>query len=218
MSTHRSATQADVKCHRRPVTRIITRNEGSRMGRSDESCLIGGIERREIVIVDYDLAWPSMYDRHAGVIGDALGEKLLRIEHIGSTSVPGLAAKPIIDILAVVPDSADEPSYLPQLEAAGFVLRVREPDFYEHRMLRTAARDVHVHVYAPGTPEIHRNLTFRDRLRTDVEDRRRYEEVKRRLASRSWKEMNEYAHAKAEIIDSILKATMQDGSGASARE
>jgi hypothetical protein len=124
------------------------------MGSSDESCLIGGIEQREIVIVDYDPAWPSLYKRHAGVIGDALGGTLLRIEYIGSTFVPGLAAKPIIDILAVVPDSADESSYVPQLEAAGYVLRVREPDFYEHRMLRTAARDVHVHVYSPGTPEI----------------------------------------------------------------
>ncbi|MEX2170774.1 MAG: GrpB family protein [Pirellulales bacterium] len=180
---------------------------------SDESCLIGGIENWEIVIVDYDSAWPSMYERHAGIIVDALGATLLRIEHIGSTSVPGLAAKPIIDILAVVPDSANEPSYLPKLEAAGYFLRVREPDFFEHRMLRTVARDVHIHVYSPQTPEIPRYLKFRDRLRTDVENRLRYEAVKRRLAKRSWKDMNEYAQAKSEIIERILQAAMTDDLG-----
>jgi GrpB-like predicted nucleotidyltransferase (UPF0157 family) len=179
---------------------------------SDKSCLIGGIEKRDIVIVEYDPEWPSIYERHAGVIRDALGTTLLLIDHIGSTSVPRLAAKPIIDIVAMVPDSADESSYLPQLEAAGYWLRVREPSFFEHRMLRTGALDVHIHIYGPGTPEIRRNIAFRDRLRTDDEARFRYEAVKRRLASRSWDDMNEYAQAKTEIIETILKASMKDGS------
>lgn len=177
----------------------------------DESCLIGGFERREIIIAEYDPAWPEKYEAHARVIRDVLGGTLLRIEHIGSTSVPGLAAKPIIDILAVVPNSADESSYVPQLGTAGYSLRVREPDFFEHRMLRTAARDVHVHVYSPGAPEIGRSLTFRDRLRRSAGDRARYEAVKRRLAAQSWPDMNAYAEAKTAVIESIIAAAVAEG-------
>jgi GrpB-like predicted nucleotidyltransferase (UPF0157 family) len=177
----------------------------------DESCLIGGIEQREILIAEYDPAWPQRYEAHARVIRDGLGSTLLRIEHIGSTSVPGLAAKPIIDVLAVVPNSADESTYVPQLGALGYSLRVREPRFFEHRMLRTIARDVHVHVFSPGAPEISRNITFRDRLRRSAEDRARYEAVKRRLAAQSWPDMNAYAEAKTGIIESIMAAAIAAG-------
>jgi len=173
--------------------------------------LIGGVERREIVIADYDPAWAMKYEAHARVISDVLGSTLLRIEHIGSTSVPGLAAKPIIDILTVVPNSADESSYVPQLLAAGFSLRVRETNFFEHRMLRTASHDVHVHVYSPDAPEINRNLTFRDRLRRNEADRTRYEAVKRQLAAQSWPDMNAYADAKSDIIESIIAAAIDTG-------
>jgi GrpB-like predicted nucleotidyltransferase (UPF0157 family) len=168
--------------------------------------LIGGIEKREIVIHDYDPTWPDKFASHAARITAALGDTALRIDHIGSTSVPGLAAKPIIDVLVVVPNSADEASYLPPLESAGYVLRVREPTFHEHRMVRTPERDVHVHVFSPGSPEIDRYLIFRDRLRTNPADRARYEATKRNLATRSWPDLNAYADAKTEIIESILAA------------
>ena len=182
-----------------------------RMGTDDESRLIGGLEPREIVIAEYDAAWPGRYEAHARVIREVLGGTLLQIEHVGSTSVPGLAAKPIIDILAVVPDSADESAYVPQLAAAGYSLRVREPDFFEHRMLRTAARDVHLHVYSPGAPEIGRVVTFRDRLRRSAEDRARYEAVKRRLAAQRWSDMNAYADAKTGVVERILAAAAAAG-------
>jgi GrpB-like predicted nucleotidyltransferase (UPF0157 family) len=113
-------------------------------------------------------------------------------------------AKPIIDILVVVPDSAYESAYLPQLEAAGYVLRVKEPDWNEHRMFRTPERDVHIHIYSAGCPEIQRNLTFRDCLRRNIDDRRRYEQTKRELAKKEWFDMNAYANAKTEVIESIL--------------
>src|ERR1700680_1094357 len=113
-----------------------------------ETGLIGGVEHREIEIVDYDPTWPNKFHTQAKIIAGALGDAALRIEHIGSTAVPGLAAKPIIDILLIVQASAEEPSYVPQMESAGYVLRVREPDFYEHRMFRTPERDVHVHVFS----------------------------------------------------------------------
>ena len=171
-----------------------------------ETALLGGKEKREIRIVDYDADWPKKYEAHCRVIADALGASALRIEHIGSTSVPGLAAKPIIDILVVVQDSANESTYLPQLEAAGYVLRVREPEWNEHRMFRTQEKDVHVHIYSSGCPEIERNLIFRDRLRRNIEDRRRYEQRKRELAAKEWSDMNEYTEAKTTVIESILNA------------
>jgi GrpB-like predicted nucleotidyltransferase (UPF0157 family) len=176
-----------------------------------ETGLIGGAEKRAIKIVDYDADWPKKFETHARVIAGALGSSALRIEHVGSTSVPDLAAKPIIDILVVVPDSANESAYLPQLEAAGYVLRVREPDWNEHRMFRTPEKDVHIHIYSAGCPEIQRNLAFRDRLCRNTDDRRRYEQMKRALAAQEWSDMNAYAEAKTEVIDSIIAAEQAAG-------
>jgi GrpB-like predicted nucleotidyltransferase (UPF0157 family) len=165
--------------------------------------LIGGPEKREIIICDYDPCWPQKFAEHARRIRGAVGPATLRIEHIGSTSVPGLAAKPIIDILLVVENSADERTYLPQLERAGYVLRVREPDFHEHRMFRTQNRDMHIHIFSRGSVEIERYLTFRDRLRTNVADRQLYETTKRKLAAQDWPDMNAYADAKTAVIEAI---------------
>ena len=169
-----------------------------------ETGLIGGDEKLQIQIVDYDAGWPKKFEVHARVIAEALRRTALRLEHIGSTSVPGLAAKPIIDILVVVQNSADESSYLSRLEAAGYILRVREPDWNEHRMFRTYEKDVHVHVYSVDCVEIQRVLTFRDRLRINLDDRRRYEQTKRELAAREWSDMDAYAEAKTEVIESII--------------
>lgn len=166
--------------------------------------LIGGVEKRDIVIVPYQAEWPDMFERHKQSIAKAVGKSALAIEHIGSTAVPGLAAKPIIDILLVVEESGNEASYLPQLERADYELRVREPDFEEHRMLRTPERDVHLHVFSNGSPEVARHLRFRDRLRESEADRKRYEEVKLKLASKSWSDMNAYANAKSDVIKDIL--------------
>ena len=174
---------------------------------SMETGLIGGAEKRRIEIHDYNADWPEKFETHARIIAGALGDSALRIEHIGSTSVPGLAAKPIIDILVVVQDSRDESTYLPQLEAAGYVLRVREPEWNEHRMFKTPEQDVHIHIYSAGCPEIQRNLIFRDRLRQNIDDRRRYEQTKRELAVKDWPDMNAYADAKTEVIESIIAAS-----------
>ena len=171
-----------------------------------ETGLIGGVEKVRINIVDYDNDWPRKFAAHAQIISAALGGVALSIEHIGSTSVPELAAKPIIDILVVVQDSPNESLYLPKLEAAGYVLRVREPEWHEHRMFRTPERDVHVHIYSAGCPEIQRNLLFRDRLRKNVDDRQRYEETKRKLAAQEWADMNDYAAAKTQVIEDIIRA------------
>lgn len=173
--------------------------------------IIGEVETPAIVVVDYDPSWPERFRREAVRIRAALGDAALRVEHIGSTAVPGLVAKPILDVLLVVKGSGDETSYVPALEEAGYVLRVREPDFFEHRMLRTAAKDVHVHVYSPGSPEIRRYLLFRDHLRSNVEDRELYTRTKRGLADDDWPSMQHYAEAKTEVVEGILeRAANQD--------
>ncbi len=170
----------------------------------DSPILIGGVEKREIVVVDHDPGWGAAYARHEAILRSALGSRLLSVDHVGSTSVPGLAAKPIIDIVLTVEDSAREEDYLPDLEAAGYVLRVREPRWHEHRMVRTPERDVHIHIFSLGCSEVARNRVFRDRLRSHPEDRQWYETTKRRLAAQPWEDMNAYAEAKSEVIRQIL--------------
>jgi GrpB-like predicted nucleotidyltransferase (UPF0157 family) len=157
-----------------------------------------------VVIADYDPAWPTLFEREAARIRAALGDTVQLLEHAGSTSVPGLAAKPRIDIILAVPDSADELSYVPALEATGYVLRIREPDWYEHRVFKGPDTDVNLHVFTVGCPEIARMLHFRDWLRSNPADRERYERVKRELAQRQWKYTQNYADAKTEIVEEIL--------------
>ena len=176
-----------------------------------DEVLIGGIEKRKIVVVDYDPGWPEQFQKHAGILAQALGGKALAIEHVGSTSVPKLAAKPIVDIDVLVEDPSDEATYLPAIVQAGYVLRVREPDWHQHRMFRTPELDVHVHIFAPGCVEVRRHLAFRDRLRTCVEDRLLYESVKRNLAREDWPDMNAYAQAKTEVVEEILGRALQVG-------
>jgi GrpB-like predicted nucleotidyltransferase (UPF0157 family) len=165
-----------------------------------DQVLVGGREQRPIVIVDYDPAWPRRFERERHRIQRALGDLAYRIEHIGSTSVPGLAAKPIVDLIVTVEDPAHE-SIVIAMQAAGYELRVREP---EHRMFRTPGRDVHVHVWRDSDPEVARHLRFRDRLRESAEDRLAYEQLKRDLARRNWPDMNYYAEAKGELIAAII--------------
>jgi GrpB-like predicted nucleotidyltransferase (UPF0157 family) len=171
--------------------------------------LIGGIEKRKIVIMDYNPLWPETFQKHAALITQALGPKALCIEHVGSTSVPGLAAKPIIDIVVVVEDSSAEDAWLPALLAAGYVLRVREPDWHQHRMLRTPGLEVHVHIFSSGCTEVERMIVFRNHLRRDANDRQRYEELKRHLATQDWPDINDYATAKTELVEQIVARALQ---------
>ena len=127
-----------------------------------------------IHIVDYDPRWPSRFVHEARAIRSALGERALRLEHVGSTSVPGLPAKPIIDIVLVVADSATEDDYAAALEKAGYEIHVREPEWYEHRMFKGPANDVHLHIFSAGCPEIDQMLAFRDWLGISPSDRELY--------------------------------------------
>ena len=164
---------------------------------------------QEVVVADYDPEWPAWFDQAAERIRGALGDAALEIHHVGSTSVPGLAAKPLIDINLVVADTTDEDAYVPQLEALGYVLRVREPDWFEHRMLRGYDPPVNLHVFPPGCEEVERMVVFRDWLRAHDEDRELYERAKRDLATREWKYVQNYADAKTEVVKQILARAQQ---------
>jgi GrpB-like predicted nucleotidyltransferase (UPF0157 family) len=124
---------------------------------------------------------------------------------VGSTSVAGLMAKPVIDVVLAVPNAADERSYVPQLEAAGYLLHVREPDWYEHRLLKGPGPDINLHVFSDGCPEVDRMLRFRDWLRDHEADREFYTDTKRKLAERDWPDIQSYADAKTAVIEEILE-------------
>ena len=157
-----------------------------------------------ILLVDYDPAWPGLFERENARIRAALGERVVQLEHTGSTSVPGLAAKPCVDMTLVVPDSSDEASYVSALEAAGYVLVIREPDWYEHRVFKGPDTNVNLHVFSPGCQEIERMVGFRDWLQTHDEDRDLYERTKRELATREWKFVQNYADAKTDVVEEIV--------------
>lgn len=161
-----------------------------------------------IQLVEYDPQWPALFAREDARIRAALGERVLLLEHVGSTSVPGLAAKPIIDMLLVVPDSSDEPSYMPSLEGAGYVLRIREPEWHQHRVLKGPDTNVNLHVFSPGCVEIERMLRFRDHLRSDDADRTLYESTKRALVAQRWEYVQQYADAKTEVVEQIIARAM----------
>lgn len=161
-----------------------------------------------IHLAPYNPSWPIAFERHAQRIRAALGVKVLLLEHVGSTSVPGLSAKPVVDIVLAVADSADEASYVPPLEGQGYVLRLREPAWFEHRLLKSPENNVKIHVFADGCEEIDRMLAFRDWLRAHEQDRRLYEETKHRLAQRSWKYTQHYADAKSAVVGEILERAL----------
>jgi GrpB-like predicted nucleotidyltransferase (UPF0157 family) len=157
-----------------------------------------------ITLSEYDEMWPHLYEREAARIRSVLGDKVVALEHVGSTSVPGLAAKPIIDIDLVVADSGNEAAYVPPLEAAGYTLRIREPDWFEHRLFKGPDTNVNVHVFSSGCEEVDRMIRFRDHLRRNDGDRELYESAKRDLAQREWKYVQNYADAKTDVVRQIM--------------
>lgn len=150
-----------------------------------------------VEVVAPDPAWLESYAITRERVCGALGERVLAINHVGSTAVPGLWAKPMIDIDLTVANSADEDAWLPDLEAAGFVLRVREPDWEEHRLVRGREPASNVHVFSPGAREPQRHLKFRDWLRSHPEDRDLYAVAKREVAAQGFTDAMLYNNAKA---------------------
>ena len=157
-----------------------------------------------VALSDHDPAWAAIFRDQAVRIRDALGRRAHRIEHVGSTAVPDLVAKPIIDIVLEVPDSADEDDYVPELATHGYVLRIREPRWFEHRLLRCHRPRINLHVFGADCPETDRMLRFRDWLRANPADRDLYAAAKRDLAAREWAYVQQYADAKTEVITDIV--------------
>ena len=157
-----------------------------------------------IFLAPYEPSWPASYERLAQRIRAALGERALVLEHVGSTSVPGLAAKPVIDIVLAVADSRDEAAYVPALAEHGFELHIREPGWFQHRLLKSRDIASNVHVFSRDCDEVERMLAFRDWLRANDRDRAAYERTKRELAARTWRHVQNYADAKTERVREIL--------------
>jgi GrpB-like predicted nucleotidyltransferase (UPF0157 family) len=179
-------------------------SDEAELSRRLDRVLVHGQRPTRVRLVDHDPRWVERYDTERRRIVETLGERALGIHHIGSTAVPGLAAKDRVDVCLEVADPDDEDAYLHDLLSVGYAVRVVEPG---HRCLvRADPGDpaTNLHVYAEGDGEVTRHLRFRDRLRHDAADRRRYEELKRSLAEREWPDVNFYAEAKGDLIREIL--------------
>ena len=174
---------------------------------------IGEVKKLDgkIQLCEYDPNWPALYSREEQRLRVALGEKALRVEHAGSTAVPGLIAKPVIDVVLVVADTRNEATYVPALEAQGYALRFREPDWFEHRLFKGPDTDVNVHAFSQGCGEVERMLAFRDWLRAHVDDRERYAQAKCELARHAWAFTQNYADAKSKIVEEILGRALRAG-------
>jgi len=157
-----------------------------------------------VVLEPYSAEWPALFEHEARRIQSALAGLTIELHHTGSTSVPGLRAKPIIDITLSVPDSTDEGAYVPALVEVGYEFFMREPDWFEHRLLRRLEPRVNLHVFTVGSPEIDRMLAFRDHLRRHEDDRSLYESTKLSLAEREWDTIQDYADAKTQVVSEIL--------------
>jgi GrpB-like predicted nucleotidyltransferase (UPF0157 family) len=169
------------------------------------AALVGERPKRweSIVVEDYDPAWVGRFAATSALLHEGLGGLIVSIEHVGSTSVPGLAAKPIIDIDLLLEDTVEELQYVPALERLGYWLVLREPWWYGHRMLVSPAEDVHLHIWPRSAPEPIRHKLFRNWLLSHPEDRELYASTKRRLAGDTVDQPGDYNLAKNEVIDEI---------------
>ncbi|KAI1119020.1 GrpB domain protein [Nemania sp. NC0429] len=162
---------------------------------------------KPIKIVDYKPEWPAIFADLERRIRQALGDRAIVVEHVGSTSVPGLAAKDVIDIDLVVADPADEDSYVPHLQAAGFHFLLREPAWYQHRLFYLDDPYTNIHIFGADSPELVRHRLFRDWLREHEDDCARYMAAKREaaeLASAAGENVEQYNDRKESVLREIL--------------
>ena len=170
-----------------------------------DAAVVGPSPPGIVHVVPYDEAWPERATALLPAIRDALGDRVLALEHVGSTSVPGLAAKPVLDVVLTVADPADEAAYVPALEPLGLVLHIREPEWEEHRMLTRPDRSVNLHVFGPTATEPHRLVAFRDWLRPHDDDRAAYGALKTSLADQGFERVMDYNNHKAELVYDIYE-------------
>jgi GrpB-like predicted nucleotidyltransferase (UPF0157 family)/predicted enzyme related to lactoylglutathione lyase len=195
---------------------LFSHPAGEPARRDEQEIMVGRVGAPDrvdapVLLVDPDPAWPDLAAALVEDVQRALGDRVLLLEHAGSTSVPGLAAKPVIDLVLAVQDPADEPSYVGPLEALGYQLKIREPDWHEHRMLKMPEPSVNLHVFGLGSAEVDRMLVFRDHLRTDPDDLAFYERTKRGLARQTWEFVQQYADAKSSVVEQIIARATRHG-------
>lgn len=173
----------------------------------------------QVVIAEPDPVWATQYADEEQLIGAALGAVLRTIDHVGSTSVPGLPAKPVVDILLTVADPTDESSYVVPLESVGYTFHHREPHWHQHRLFKKGTPHfapgrpegeprVNLHVFPDTCDEVARMVAFRDWLRASAADRALYAQVKRELAARDWDVVQDYADAKTEVVTAIMQRAL----------
>jgi len=178
--------------------------ELSDLDRAD-AAVVGSSRPGSVHVVPYDDSWLDRASALMAEINAVLGDRVLELEHVGSTSVPGLAAKPVLDLGLVVADPADEAAYVPALEPLDLLLHIREPDWEEHRMLTRPDRSVNLHVFGPTSPEPRRVILFRDWLRTHPDDREAYGALKTALADQGFERVMDYNNHKAELVYDIYE-------------
>ncbi|KAE8418656.1 grpb/dephospho-CoA kinase [Aspergillus pseudocaelatus] len=166
-----------------------------------------------IEIVEPDPTWPEAFAIIARRIAGSLGNRLLSIEHVGSTSVPSLPAKAVIDVDVVVADPTAEDSYVPALEAAGFQFLLREPGWHDHRLFGSNEPYANIHIFGPNSAELIRHRLFRDWLRNHEDDRQRYADIKRQAAAASQlagETVMEYNARKQPVVLDILQKALKE--------
>ena len=166
------------------------------------------MEHAPVIILPYDPAWPSLYTAEKERILNEIGQYVVNIEHMGSTAVPGLAAKPVIDILIGVRSLADAPLFIPSLLPLGYDYVNRYEDEmpfrrYLHRKIN-GEHTHHLHMVEPDTDFYKVQLAFRDYLRAHPDDRDQYAALKNKLAEKYQKDRMAYTDAKSGFIQGIL--------------
>jgi GrpB-like predicted nucleotidyltransferase (UPF0157 family) len=170
-----------------------------------DAAVVGSSRPGEVRVVRYDETWPEQAGALIAEIRSALGDRVIALEHVGSTSVPGLAAKPVLDFVLTVADPADEAAYVEPLGPIGLVLHIREPEWDQHRMLTKPDRSVNLHVFGPGSHEPARVVAFRDWLRDHPEDRDEYGALKTSLAAEGFGRVMDYNNHKAALVYDIYE-------------
>jgi GrpB-like predicted nucleotidyltransferase (UPF0157 family) len=165
-----------------------------------DAAVVGSSPPGAVHVVPYDGSWPARAEALIGQMRAALGDRVLALEHVGSTSVPGLAAKPVLDLVLTVADPADEAAYVPPLEPLGLVLHIREPEWDQHRMLTRTDRSVNLHVFGTASSEPARVVAFRDWLRDHPDDRDAYGALKTSLAAEGFDRVMDYNNHKAALV------------------
>lgn len=167
--------------------------------------------KRPIVLVPYDARWPDLFAKERAAILQACGGAIRTVHHVGSTSIPGIIAKPVIDIMAVLPRHEDGLGCIAPMIGLGYESRGEAGIPGRHFFRKGDPRSHHVHMFADGHPEIGRHLRFRDYLRLDAEEARAYEALKRELAARFVDDVGAYADAKDEFCTRIDRLALARG-------